>query len=74
MFTVSFIFKILKLTSPITHEDGEKVMGVFTKINNSEFNLKGELDPEAKIEIICGETNFLMDDFNFAIMILTWDY
>ena len=49
-------------------------MGVFTKINNFEFNLKGELDPEAKIEIICGETNFLMDDFNFAIMILTWDY
>ena len=40
--------KIFKLTSPITQEDGEKVMGVFAKINNSEFNLKGEFDPEAK--------------------------
>ncbi|ABV74638.1 hypothetical protein A1C_01635 [Rickettsia akari str. Hartford] len=54
-----------KLTSPITQEDGEKVMGVFAKINNSEFNLKGEFDPEAKK--LSGKTNLVMDDFNFAI-------
>ncbi|MCC8467184.1 MAG: phosphoribosylaminoimidazolesuccinocarboxamide synthase [Rickettsia endosymbiont of Eriopis connexa] len=57
--------KIFKLTSPITQEDGEKVMGVFAKINNSEFNLKGEFDPEAKK--LSGKTNLVMDDFNFAI-------
>jgi hypothetical protein len=57
--------KIFKLTSPITQEDGEKVMSVFAKINNSEFNLKGEFDPEAKK--LSGKTNLVMDDLNFAI-------
>ncbi len=57
--------KIFKLTSPITQEDGERVMGVFAKINNYEFNLKGEFDPEAKK--LSGKTNLVMDDFNFAI-------
>ncbi|WP_010423617.1 hypothetical protein [Rickettsia helvetica] len=57
--------KIFKLTSPITQEDGEKVMGIFAKINNSKFNLKGEFDPEEKK--LSGKTNLVMDDFNFAI-------
>ncbi|MEG8230232.1 phosphoribosylaminoimidazolesuccinocarboxamide synthase [Candidatus Rickettsia tasmanensis] len=57
--------KIFKLTSPITQEDGERVMGVFAKINNSEFNLKGKFEPEAKK--LSGKTNLVMDDFNFAI-------
>ncbi|ABV75907.1 hypothetical protein [Rickettsia rickettsii] len=57
--------KFFKLTSPITQEDGERVMGVFAKINNSEFNLKGKFDPEAKK--LSGKTNLVMDDFNFAI-------
>ncbi|MCZ6924274.1 MAG: phosphoribosylaminoimidazolesuccinocarboxamide synthase, partial [Rickettsia endosymbiont of Ixodes persulcatus] len=57
--------KIFKLSSPITQEDGEKIMGVFAKINNSEFNLKGEFDPEEKK--LSGKTNLVMDDFNFDI-------
>ncbi|WP_347938545.1 phosphoribosylaminoimidazolesuccinocarboxamide synthase [Rickettsia oklahomensis] len=57
--------KIFKLNSPITQEDGERIMAVFAKINNSEFNLKGEFDPEEKK--LSGQTNLVIDDFNFTI-------
>ncbi|AFB20814.1 hypothetical protein [Rickettsia canadensis] len=57
--------KVFKLSSPITQEDGEKIMAVFAKINNVKFNLKGEFDPEEKK--LSGKTNLVMDDFNFAI-------
>jgi len=57
--------QIFKLNSPITQEDGEKIMGIFVKTNNFEFNLKSEFDPEEKK--LSGKTNLVMDDFNFAI-------
>jgi len=54
-----------KLSEPITEEDGQKIMGIFAKTNNFEFNLKGEFDPEEKR--LSGKNNLIMDDFNFAI-------
>lgn len=54
-----------KLSESITEDDLAKIIGFTQKINNFEFNLKGEFDPEEKR--LSGKNNLVMDDFNFAI-------
>lgn len=54
-----------KLSEPITKDDYAKIIGFIQKINNVEFNLKGEFNPEDNK--VHGNTKLIIDDFNFAV-------